>query len=121
MDNTLLFNGGKPLSVKESLTYWCNTFKDRMVSALVDLRHFEAIAQDRPDYQDVTPDGRKVKIQTIIAAKKDGVRYAREHVRRISEMLAACEGKTEEECYEILAGDVALGAVESPFNGKEKE
>jgi hypothetical protein len=121
MDNTLLFNGGKPLSVRESLVYWANNFRDRMVAALIDLRHFEAIAEVRPDYQDITPDGRKVKVATIVAAKKDGVRYAREHVRRITAMLESIEGKTEAECLEILSEGIGAGAVESPFKGEAKE
>ena len=106
MDNTL-YPIDKELSTLEILTYYLNMFKNKVVSNLIDVQHYEYIKSVNPEYKTVNQMGAPVTVDQLLENNKNGVIYARENVARVEALIVAeKEGK-----FADLTTDVALGRL----------
>jgi len=106
MDNTL-YKTDKPLTTLEILNYYLNMFKDKVVSNLIDIKHYEYIKSVKPDYATMTQTGVRMSVDDLIESHKSGVQYARENVVRIEEMIKAEEAGE----FGNLITDAAIGRM----------
>jgi len=121
MDNTL-YKTDEPLTTLEILNYYLNMFRDKVVSNLIDIKHYEYIKSVKPDYATMTQTGVKMSVDDLIESHKSGVQYARENVTRIEEMIKAEKaGEFGALITDAAIGRMTIASVLNEDNGKDEE
>ena len=87
----------RDVSFAEILQFFRNMYKKNIVANLLDLRHYEAIQKENPDYTRVNQYGQPMKVDALIESMRDGLRYAKRDLAIVEELMEADTAGTLDE------------------------
>ena len=95
----------REVSYKEMLTRYLNIFKDKLIANTLDLRHYELIGVDDPNFEKADQYGRVMKVGDLMQTNRDGMKYAKRNIACIEELIAAAD-KGEVELAKFWSDDI---------------
>lgn len=118
MENTI-FKTEKPITIKETLIYYLNSYTDKLVTGMLDVWHFKKIQEENPNYKYRDPQsGQIVTIDQLILTNKDKVRMSVRNREYIEMLIVRAEIGDISEVWEEI-----IKLIPSPIgtDGKFKE